>query len=137
MKVDVDKAFVEYGDISYNGIEAPDFCGDEPMLIFYRPDMLADDDVIDIIDKMPELLANGEDVVYFDDGFARIEAYEFFLQGYDARYLDAYVMGAGKWHCFLQCIVVVGEDTKRMFSYSDMYDAAVMELRNLGIMRAS
>lgn len=135
MRTDVEKAFVEYGDAAYNGVEIPGFCGDEPMLLFYRPDMLREDDVIDVIDRMPELLANGQDEAYFDDGFARVSAYEFFFQGQDARYLDACMMGLGEWCCFMQCIALVEESRKDAFTYSDMYDAAMMELKALGVMR--
>lgn len=134
MKLDVEKAMIDYGNSGFNGIEIPDFCKDESMVVFYRPDMLREDDIIDLIDKMPELLSNGEQSVSWDDGFAHVEAYDFLLQGYDAKYLDAYVMGLGEWVCFLQCVVIVDDETKDSFTYSDMYDMATMEMRRLGIM---
>lgn len=131
MIADVELAMREYGEAGYNCFEIPDFADDEPIIVAYHPNHLRDDAIVGAIMHMPELLGNNEKNIYWEDGMARIEAFDFSLQGHDARYIEIHVMGTTDWLCVMQATAII-EGTHN-FTYADMFDAIKIELVDMGI----
>lgn len=132
MQMDVEQAMVDYGEVGFNCFESPDFFDGEPLLIFYKPELLRCDGVQEVLEGMPTILASGQDQLSWEDGLVKVDAYRFFFQEKDARYLELSVLGAGEWECVLQC--VAPDDFNGGYDYADMYNVMHDELVDEGIL---
>lgn len=135
MPVDIERALEEFGDAGYSGIEVPGFADKYPLLILYKMELLAEDRVIDALDKMLGALGDANALgISWQEGDVKIEVYDLFLQGDDALFLELYVMGDDEWECPLICVVPVEDGLDGAgFSYADVYEAARSELEDMGI----
>lgn len=131
MIADVEQAIIEYGEAGYNCFEIPDFAGDEPIIVAYHPERFRSDAVIGAIMHMPELFGNDDERIYWEDGMARVEAFELSLQGHDAKYIEVHVMGLSDWSLVMQAVAI--DEGEADFGYADMFDVVKLELEDMGL----
>lgn len=133
MHADVEQAMIEYAEAGYDCFEIPDFAGDEPLLVFYHPDLMGRDRVIDALEETVSIadVVVGEEIP-LAGGNARLQAYDWFLQGEDASCIEVIVLYEGEWRTALQCIAARPSDAPA-FSYADVFDRARIELEDNGV----
>ena len=96
MHADVEQAMIEYAEAGYDCFEIPDFAGDEPLLVFYHPDLMGYDRVIDALEETVPIadVVAGEEIP-LAGGNARLQAYDWFLQGEGASCIEVLVLDEG------------------------------------------
>lgn len=139
-KIDVDQAMQDNWNGGYNGLEIPGFYGDEPLLVFYHPEILSGySQYSQLLDVIPSLGNddNAGDYVIWNDVQGRTGVIDLGTsqqQEEQTVSIDISIIDDnGEKVLAAFCFIAVEDIDSVMFSYADMLDAAIFELRDMGI----
>lgn len=137
--VNVEDAMDYYGEQRCNGLEVPDFYRDEPLCVFYDAFLLQTEDVVNILEQLPEHCKRDAEWVGNSGAIGYIVCQDVENEAdwteADMKIASVYYQPDEYTLASLIAEVIIGVDFNEEvpFNFEDMLDAACRELTQEGI----